>query len=376
MLDNVDTPEALAEALRLAGQLPGGHVLMTSRLDNFPVHVEALAVDLLSPAAAEAFLLERTARRRRRAPDDDAQARELAKELGWLALALEHAGAYIEARQLGFAEYQEVWRESRDKVIRWADETITGYPRSVAETWQVSVDRLTEAGRHLLERLAFLAPDTMPEFLLDVPVPGSEGEDPREALADLAAYSLATREPAKARFSVHRLVQDATRRSLDPAVSRQRLAEALGWVNAAFEGDPDDVRAWPRLDPLAPHAASVAEHADVAEIAEPTTRLMNQLAVVFIVKSLHSQAEPLMRRALAIGEENVGPDHPEVATDLNNLAQLLKATNRLGEAEPLICRALSIDEKSFGPDHPNVARASTTSLHCCKTSTGSARRRS
>ena len=43
-----------------------------------------------------------------------------------------------------------------------------------------------------------------------------------------------------------------------------------------------------------------------------------------------------MRRALAIDEHSFGPDHPNVATDLNNLAQLLKATNRLAEAEPLM----------------------------------------
>ena len=44
-----------------------------------------------------------------------------------------------------------------------------------------------------------------------------------------------------------------------------------------------------------------------------------------------------MRRALAIDEASYGPD-PDVAIDLNNLAQLLKATNRLAEAEPLIRR--------------------------------------
>ena len=67
------------------------------------------------------------------------------------------------------------------------------------------------------------------------------------------------------------------------------------------------------------------------------------------------EAEPLMRRALAIDEKSFGPDHPDVARDLNNLAQLLQATNRLAEAEPLMRRALAIDEKSFGPDHPDVA---------------------
>ena len=68
-----------------------------------------------------------------------------------------------------------------------------------------------------------------------------------------------------------------------------------------------------------------------------------------------AEAEPLYRRALAIDEASYGPDHPDVATDLNNLAALLQATNRLAEAEPLYRRALAIDEASYGPDHPDVA---------------------
>ena len=68
-----------------------------------------------------------------------------------------------------------------------------------------------------------------------------------------------------------------------------------------------------------------------------------------------AEAEPLLRRALAIDEKSFGPEHPNVANRLNNLAGLLSATNRLAEAEPLFRRALAITEKSFGPEHPNVA---------------------
>ena len=67
------------------------------------------------------------------------------------------------------------------------------------------------------------------------------------------------------------------------------------------------------------------------------------------------EAEPLDARALAIDEQSYGPDHPKVAIRLNNLAELLQATNWLAEAEPLMRRALAIDEKRYGPDHPNVA---------------------
>ena len=81
--------------------------------------------------------------------------------------------------------------------------------------------------------------------------------------------------------------------------------------------------------------------------------------MLWLANSLHKiarfgEAEPLMRRALAIDDASFGPDHPDVARDLNNLAQLLQATNRLGEAEPLMRRALAIDDASFGPDHPNT----------------------
>lgn len=61
-----------------------------------------------------------------------------------------------------------------------------------------------------------------------------------------------------------------------------------------------------------------------------------------------------MRRALAIDEQSFGPEHPEVATNLNNLAQLLQDTNRLAEAEPLMRRALDIFTASLGDEHPHT----------------------
>ena len=78
---------------------------------------------------------------------------------------------------------------------------------------------------------------------------------------------------------------------------------------------------------------------------------LNNLAGLLRVTNRRADAEPLYRWALAIEEKSFGPDHPNVARDLNNLALLLTET----EAEPLYRRALAINEKSFGPDHPDVA---------------------
>jgi tetratricopeptide (TPR) repeat protein len=272
----------------------------------------------------------------------------------------------------GFRRYLEIWQSNREKVVGWARPEITGYHHAVAATWQTSVDQLSEAGRHLLERLAFFAPDPVPMFLLDVPVPQQatvkrraflvlgwrphvKTEDPHDALADLATVSLVTQQAEREQFAVHRLVQDVTRHSLDPATSCQRVAEALGWVNAAFIGDPQDIHNWPTLDPIAPHALTVSHWADEVGIVRPTSELMSNLGLLLNIKSLHAQAEPLYRRALAIDEASSGPDHPDVAIRVNNLAVLLQFTDRLAEAEPLFRRALAIDEACFGPANPTVA---------------------
>jgi hypothetical protein len=261
ILDNVDTPDALVEVDRLMGRLAGGHVVLTSRLDRFARQVEALELGVLTPDAAAGFLLEATQARRQKAPDDNAAADELAREMGQLALALEQAAATIEKLRLGFRRYLEIWQSNREKVVGWAKPEITGYHHGVAATWQTSVDQLTEAGRRLLERLAFFAPDPVPMFLLDVVVPGAEAEDVHDALADLAAVSLVTQKVESDRFAVHPLVQDVTRRALGSPALRRRLAEAHAWVNAVRANYPGAVRSWPGFLPFFPHVRSVNEWA-------------------------------------------------------------------------------------------------------------------
>jgi tetratricopeptide (TPR) repeat protein len=354
ILDNLDTAEAVKEADTLLGALTGGCVVITSWLANFAGHFDPLELDVLGVEDAVAFLLERTDRRRHRTPDDAETARLLAEDLGGLALALEQAGAYVAKHGIPFARYRDLWRENWDKVAGWSNEGITKYPRAVAVTWQTSVNRLTPAGRRLLQRIAWLAPEPVPDFLLDVPVPDVEGEDLADALTNLADYSLVRRNPEHQEFSVHRLVHDATRRGLAEEDGQRSLIEALAWIDAAFEGNPYDVRTWPRLEPLAPHARAIIEHAEGAEISKPTARLMNDLGGLLESKARYDDAEPLYRRAIAIGEKSDGPDHPVVAIRLNNLAVLLKNTNRLSEAEPMFRRAITIGEKSYGPDHPEV----------------------
>ncbi len=51
----------------------------------------------------------------------------------------------------------------------------------------------------------------------------------------------------------------------------------------------------------------------------------------------------------------LGPDHPELALTLNNLAELYRTQTRFDEALPLYNRALEIDRRSLGEGHISVA---------------------
>src|SRR5712691_8996740 len=87
------------------------------------------------------------------------------------------------------------------------------------------------------------------------------------------------------------------------------------------------------------------------------------------VKSLYQQgqydrAEVVAQQALEVAEKAVGPNHPDVATSLTNLAVLYDAQSQYvghttdrgmsTQAEPLAKRALAIWEKARGPNHPTV----------------------
>ena len=127
-------------------------------------------------------------------------------------------------------------------------------------------------------------------------------------------------------------------------------ADAALWVASILA----DLARYAEAEPLMRRALMIDEqslgpmHPDIAND-------LSDLAALLRNTNRSAEAEPLMRRALMIGEQSLGPMHPNVVVYLSNLAVLLHDTDRSAEAEPLMRRALMIDEQSLGPMYPNVA---------------------
>jgi CHAT domain-containing protein/Tfp pilus assembly protein PilF len=81
---------------------------------------------------------------------------------------------------------------------------------------------------------------------------------------------------------------------------------------------------------------------------------LNSLASLYLNKSRYAKAEPLFQRAVAIKEKVMGPEHPSVANSLMYLAILCRMRGEYEKSEPLFERALRIYQKELGQEHPNV----------------------
>lgn len=131
-----------------------------------------------------------------------------------------------------------------------------------------------------------------------------------------------------------------------------RLARTLN--NLAFLYVTQDQYA--EAEPLLKRALAIRQQALGTEPAEVATSL-NNLAALYGAQGEFEKAEPLYQQAIRILETAQGPDRLDLATAMSNLALLYEAREDYGKADVLYQEALTVMEKVLGPDHPDVATA-------------------
>jgi tetratricopeptide (TPR) repeat protein len=78
------------------------------------------------------------------------------------------------------------------------------------------------------------------------------------------------------------------------------------------------------------------------------------LASIAYLQGRSADAERLFRSRLAIDERVLGPDHPDVAITLNNLARVLIERRAFAAAAPLLDRAIAITRKQRGDGYEEL----------------------
>jgi len=350
VLDNVEDP---ADVEPLLGQLgDGGHVIVTSRRDADWGRLAApVRLGVLDAAAAVRLLGRRTGRD---SAADLAALREIAAELGFLPLGLEQAAAYMARQRVAPAAYLQSLQEQPARMHAAGAGAGAAAQRVVARLWDLHIAAIraqVPLAARLLGVLARFAPDAVPRVMV---VWDATREDIDEALGLLASYSMVTLTADA--VSVHRLLQAVILAQDGPDEDRRLLDEALDWLHTAIPGDPrNDMAGWPLLRTLAPHAEALTARYPPGTEPERLAVVQNEIAMFLASQGEYTRALPLAERALAIIESALGPDHPDTALRLGNLAVTYSDLGRVADALPLAQRALAITEAALGPDHPDTA---------------------
>ena len=304
-------------------------------------------------------------------PIEFAAASELVTALGGLPLALDQAGAYLEATRCGLPAYLELFRTQAATLLKLRGEGVRDHPASVSTTLTLALRATAErhpAVENLLRVCALLQPEAIPEELfrqggeqLGNELSSLCGDDLawNQLLALACGYSLLFRQPEQQTLSMHPLVQAVLLETMTPVERgrwNRRAMEALDTVFPAGESAAA-VSSCKQGERLLPHALlCVQREATHAEDALVSASLASKAAHYLREHGHYVQAEPLAQRALHLREWVLGPQHPQVAYSLNTLGVLCWHQGKDAEAEPLYQRALHIWERASGQDHLETAR--------------------
>ncbi len=401
IFDNVENPQILFnDDLPVLPRGGSGHVLITSRFQDWEEWCERIVVNKFLAEESIQFLIKRTGKQNRKT------AAVLAKKVGHLPLALAQAAAYARKQEISLEEYLVLFDNERKKL--WKEEDAPrNYPYTVATTWKIAMARIRREfplAVDLLNLVSVQAPDDIPiELLLadqarssgrrsvkaanrlaSLPVePGTlrklknhirhrllqgkrnqtvtlvgNKQTPfvyRKAITALKSYSLV--EGNFDSLSVHSLVQMVTRVNLGPEKLKLWIETALELMDDIFPRKSGDSKNWPLCSRLYPHAVAVSAASKKANVLpQKNLSLLEKLGEYLGDSAQYIKAEDVQRKALEIAEDGASGPNVELSRVSNALGTTLEARDHYDAAFELFEKALEIDRTIHSARDPQIAR--------------------
>lgn len=395
VFEDADDPKLL-QHLQQQNCLPStsqGHILITSRSQLLDAIGIASPIELKSmdPEEALEFLITRTGRGDSDSTEIEAAA-QLAKELGYLPLALEQAAAFITAKKAPFQNYLKSYQQRRLELLEKSLPIAGSYSEPITLTLREGlrdIEQESAAATELLHLSAFLGSENIPIELITqgcselgpvlAPVLAKVEDDPLvldELFERPSRYSLISRNLETETYSIHPLVQEVLRNQMEAETRRswaERSIRAMNQVFPSVDLPPQEIFTpanRQRCERILPHAQAVAKWVQGYNfIFSEAAELLHRVGYYSYLYGQYAEAEPLLSQSLQLFTHLFGESNTQVAQSLNNLAELYRSQGRYDEAKPLYQRALELNQRLLGYDHPEVAN-SLNNLALLYTSSG------
>ncbi|KAL8636885.1 MAG: hypothetical protein Q9228_005779 [Teloschistes exilis] len=328
--------------------------------------------------------------------DYRAQALAIVAELGYLALAIDQAGAYIASGECYLDDFLNVFNAHRQHLLaNEAYKGASGSDRAVYATWDLSyaaiarqfqagaTEALRQGPRAALQILRvfpffhnegimedifrFAAENSnrqagtegeadhgFPSFLLRCRPDGKwESQSFRQGVQTLLSFSLVGQESSGRRFLMHRLVHSWAFDRLTVAErgrfcdqARDILKRSITWE---FESSDYTFRR-----NLLSHIIMNQRCSSLSSVIPKEEEGIAEFALAFSEAGRWKEAEELEVRVMQTRKRVLGEEHPDTLTSMANLASTYWNQGRWKEAEELEVRVMQTRKRVLGEEHPDT----------------------
>ena len=337
-------------------------LLITSRDTPDQRIAEELPLKVLLPGAAVELLAsiigeERVAR-------EIPAAERLCEELGYLPLALELVGYYLEDEDYQSLSLSAMGDKLKEKVKHPAlspEEVPMAIKatRGIQAAFDLSWDELTPEAKYLACVLGAFASAAIHWVFVRVIYDILQGEAFSEDnlkdkwLKSLRKLHLVLKVQTDI-YDLHPLIRDYLAEQFKQHPQHSEIKQAFCELFVRVAGTVEQVTTLADFNLIEPHLKKMIDWCEGTENLQFASSL-NGLAFLYNSQGKYNEAELLIARSLSIYENQLGEDHPHVAASFNNLANLYDSQGKYKVAELLYLRSLSIKEKQLGENHPAVA---------------------
>ncbi|KAF3159962.1 hypothetical protein TWF751_000514 [Orbilia oligospora] len=353
IFDNLDDLETFSVQKYFPNQ-GSGAIFITSRRPEFSQSAKQVDLDGLDSKSAVALLLNLAHLTDSGVPENEAVT--LVEKLGFMPLAISHAGCYIHETKLPLGDYLSYYNEaftvvqSRKPKFGWnyRDDT-------AATTWEISFSKIKEQNKEAA-LLLLVCSYLNPQEIFD------------DLWGDKALEKVKIKIIKFGVFSVHPVVHSWARESSD-RLERFRaikyavtiLGKASNRGNVSRENKEWEAREERRVashmeylhQNLKPLFSTFLQEEQESENQTLFGHVHN-IALVFSNQGKYDEAMQWYERALAGREKALGKDHPSTLSTINNIAGVFSKQGKYGEAMQWYERALAGFEKAWGKDHPST----------------------
>ncbi len=342
---------------------PRVRVLVTTRERELNVGFESVPLKVLSEEKALELLRKIVGAAK--VDKELVTVKEICNTLGYLPLGIELIGEYLSKnRFLSFAKLQESLNLADESIARKRKHRFYAH-RGVEAAIQLSWDDISTSSQRVAMLLGLFAPMEISwKLVAKIGASAEITEDELdEARGQLDSLHLIQPIDDECNFyKIHPLVREFLRAKLSKAEENHQFRQAF--VNSLL-AIAKEIPQSPTRDliamvaPAIPHLDMLSREMldDILNPAKDENLIWAFLGIAFYYygQGLYNSAISYLENCLKAIELRLGIDHLDVATSLNNLAELYTAQGKYNKAESLNVRALSIWKCQLGVKHPNVS---------------------